>query len=121
MTNTLIISVRNLDAIADVLNTALEAGANEIWGIQFGVDDAESLDSQARALAMANARAKAEELAELANVIVGHVVSISEVIGAESYPVVAMSMAERGRGAASAVAPGELDILVRLQVVFAIE
>lgn len=116
--NTLVVKVRNLEAIGTVLDTAIEAGANNIWGVQFGIDDTEALESAARAAAVENARSRAAELSQLAGVSLGSILSISEVIGAQPYAAAGMAMAERSLGGGGPIAPGEMEVLVRLQVVF---
>ena len=61
--NMVSVTIRDLDGIDDVLQEAIEAGANEVHGIHFGVEKTEEPASEARRLASAQARTKAEELA----------------------------------------------------------
>lgn len=76
--NIVLVRVRNLDNLGELLDTAVQAGANVVHGIQMEVSDqAEQLD-QARQGAMADARQKAEQLAALANADLGEVITISE-------------------------------------------
>jgi uncharacterized protein YggE len=68
---------------------------------------------------MSDARDRAAELAELAGVQLGEVLSVSEVIGGSAAAVM---MAERaGGGGGGDVAPGELEMSTQVQVTFAIE
>mgnify|MGYP001150845571 CR=1 FL=1 len=73
--------------------------------------------SRARAEAVADARARAEELAELAGVELGDVLTISEVIGGGVMPVAYERAAMGGGG----IAPGELQLAMQVQVTFAIQ
>src|SRR5262249_16167493 len=57
----------------------VQAGANDIQGISFGVKDNQKLMDEARKLAIADARRKAELYAAEAGVRLGKVVRISEV------------------------------------------
>ena len=75
--NTVFITVRNLDQLGDLLGTAIDAGANSVNGISFDVSDKESVLSDAREQAVNNARAQAEELAGLAGVELGDVLSLN--------------------------------------------
>jgi uncharacterized protein YggE len=86
---------------------SLKAGASNVFGVSFSVSDESAWQSQARAAAMADARSRALELAGLAGVELGGVLSVSEVIGGVSVPV--MAVAERGMGGGG-IAPSELEL-----------
>ncbi|MCS7219705.1 MAG: SIMPL domain-containing protein [Anaerolineae bacterium] len=121
VSNMVQVTIRDLDAVASVLDAAIEAGANNIWGVNFSLEDSSAAESEARAKAMANARAKATELAELAGLKLGEVVSISESISSP-YPVMAFAAMERiGVGGSGPISPGELDFQASLQVVFEVQ
>lgn len=66
--NTLYITVRDLPALGKLLDTALKAGANSIYGISFDIADKQTALAQARDLAIADAKAKAEATAAAAGV-----------------------------------------------------
>jgi uncharacterized protein YggE len=116
VSNMLRVTVRNVDKAGDVLDAVVDAGANQIYGVTFTVSDETRWQSEAREKAMADAQARATELAGLAGVELGEVLSVSEVVG--STPVA--MMAERAFGGAG-IAPGELELGTQLQVVFAIQ
>ncbi len=120
VSNMVEVVIRDLDNIGAILDAAVEAGANSIWGVSFGLEDSSAAESEARAKAMANARAKAAELAKLAGVTLGDVVSVSEIIGG-SYPIVAFAAEVRGFGGSVPISPGELSIQTQLQVAFAVK
>jgi uncharacterized protein YggE len=82
VSNTVTVIVRDLTTLGQVLDTAITAGANNIYGVEFLLDDPTVARSAARKIAVGNAQATAEELATLAGVKVGKLLSISEVIGA---------------------------------------
>ncbi len=112
------VTIRDLDKVGDILDAAIEAGANNIYGVTFGVDDPKPYMKQAREKAAADARARAEELAALHDVAVGEVISISEVIGGFGATPPAASAAFGGGG--GPIPTGELDLTAELQVVYAI-
>lgn len=120
--NNVSVVVRDLDSLGTVLDAAIEAGANTIHGISFGLAEPEKLESQARELAVENALAKAQELAKLHGLAVGPVVSVSEVISggymASNFMRLASDMGYGG--GAGPVNPGELELSMQLQVVYAI-
>lgn len=119
VSNMVQVTIRDLTKITDVLDTAVKSGANNIWGISFGLDDTKSLEIQVREAAVQDARARAESLAALNGVKAGGVVSISEVIGGQSGPLYAAAEGRGGGG--TPVQPGEVTFSTQLQVVYAIE
>ncbi len=120
--NTVRVTVQDLDKLSSILDTAIDAGANAIHGISFSISDPSALETQARIKAVADAKAKAQELADLTGVRVGAVVSVSEVIGMGTYPAPVREMAAMGLGGgAGPISPGEMDYTVQLQVVYSIQ
>lgn len=75
--NTVNVTVRDLTRLGEMLDAVVKAGANSINGIQFDVKDRQKALSQARQLAIDNARAQAEEVATAAGVTLGPVQSIN--------------------------------------------
>jgi uncharacterized protein YggE len=117
VSNTLQVTIRDIEIVGEVLDAVVGAGANQVYGVQFTVADDEAWQSKARAAAVANAKERATELAELNGMELGDVLTISEVIGAGSMPVVAYERAAMGGG----IAPGELQLSTQVQITFAIE
>lgn len=68
----------DLDAVGEILDAAVGAGANRIDGLRFEVSNPEDLLSRARDAAWENAVGKAEQLADLAGAELGAVLSINE-------------------------------------------
>ena len=120
--NNVTVTVRDLDKIESILGAVIEAGANNIYGVNFSVADPSELRKQARAKAVEVAESKAAELAQLNGVAVGPVVSISEVVGSVGpfYNSAAYSVAE-GFGGGGPISPGELEFSVQLQISYAIQ
>lgn len=119
VTNTVTVTIRELTKVGNVLDSVVEAGANNIWGVSFGVDDDKAAVTEARGKAVADAQARAKELAGLTGVEVGSIVSMSEVVGGNSYPVAV----ERafGMGSDASVSVGEVEVTYQIQMVFALE
>src|SRR5436190_10473631 len=105
--NRVIIKVRDVTKVANVIDTLVGAGANEVGGINFIVTQASKALDEARAKAVADARRKAEIYAKAAGVTLGEPLSITEE-GAAPPVVFRSKMAAPMAGNAPApVAPGE--------------
>jgi uncharacterized protein YggE len=76
--NTVFVTVRDLDSLGEIMGTVVEAGANSIFGIQPDIADKTQALSEARRVAVEDAQAKAEELAQAAGVTLGEIQSINE-------------------------------------------
>ncbi len=113
------VTIRDLSKVGTVLDQVTQAGANNVYGVNFSIDDPAKLQADARAKAIADAQARADDLAKLSGVQRGDVLGISEVIGASPMPMAARSDMAVGDGAAP-VQPGELQVQVQIQVTYAI-
>jgi len=113
------ITVRDLTGLGTVLDAATAAGANSIQGISFDISDPAKLEAAARDAAMKDAENRAGQLARLASVKLGGVLSISESDGGpRSGGPVLRAAAFSG---APPVSPGELSIQVNVRVSYAIQ
>jgi uncharacterized protein len=117
-TNNVEVTIRNLDSAGKVLSAATSAGANQLYGIRFEIEDLAPLQAEARKKAVEDARARAERLAQLAGVKLGPAVSIVELDGGGAGPVPMMAMARMD--AAAPVERGELTISTTVQIVYAL-
>ncbi len=120
--NNLTVAVHDLKKIDAVLEATVNGGANNISGVMFDLSDPSKAKSDARQKAVADAKAKAEELAKLNGVKVGSVVSISEVIGGYAgayYDNTNRTFA--GVGGSGTVSPGQLELVVQLQITYVLE
>jgi hypothetical protein len=121
--NTVFVTVRDLETVGDLLDAAVQAGANSINGIQFDVADRTKALSAARQQAMADARTQAEELAQAAGVTLGQVMTISSYTGGTPIPIAY----GKGGGFAAAeaasvpVSAGQMILTVDVSVVYEIQ
>jgi uncharacterized protein YggE len=115
--NTANVTIRKIDQIAAVIDAAVGAGANNIYGINLGIADSTALQNDARTKAVADARQRAEALAKAAGMKVGRVISISEGFGAVPQPIFAAD----ARASSSAIQTGQLQVSAQVQVVYALE
>jgi uncharacterized protein YggE len=117
VSNQVLVTVRDITKVADVINAAVEAGANNLYGLDFSIDDHAALETTAREDAFADAQERATALATLAGVTLGEVQSITEMNNGGFFPPTA-DRAMGGGGAA--IQPGQLQVNVQLQVTFGI-
>jgi uncharacterized protein YggE len=120
VTNQVDVTVRDVAKLGDVLDKAVAAGANNVYGVNFSVDDPTKLQGVARANAIADAKARAQDLAGLTGVTLGDVISVSEVIGGPT-PVFAAAVGARSLAAPVPIQPGELEVTMNVQVTYAIK
>jgi len=118
--NAVRVKVRDLDLVGDLLDEATEAGANNIQGITFTIEDLRPFQEQAREMAVAEARSKAQQLAEAADVRLGDLLSLSEYIVGVPIRVERAPMAEGMGGGAPPISPGQLEITVQVQMSYEI-
>ena len=80
VTNTVKATVRDVEDMSKVVDGAVTAGGNaaRLQSIAFGIEDESKPMQEAREKAMADAKAKAEQLAKLGDVSLGAPVTISE-------------------------------------------
>jgi uncharacterized protein len=119
--NTVNVTVRDLSSLGQVLNAVVEAGANSIYGISFNVDDRSAAVAEARELAIQEAKAKAEVIAEAAGVQLGEIINISVYEGSMPVP---FYDAKGGAFAAEAevpIAAGTLTITMECNLTYAIK
>jgi uncharacterized protein YggE len=119
VSNTVRVTIRNLDIAGDVLSAAVAAGANVAGGIQFGLQDSSALYHQALALAINDAAGRAQSIAQALGKNLGTPVAVVENSGwfmpmarAEAF---AMGMAADG---SVPVQAGELTVTASVQVTY---
>ena len=125
VSNMVTAKIREIDNVGAIIDAVAIAGGDmtRIDGVSFSVDDPSAFYVAARQKAMVDAKAKAEQLAELAEVKLGKPTSISE----NAYfptPVYRQDFMEMAAGGAPAVetpiSPGEMEISLNVQVTYAI-
>ena len=122
VSNDLLVTVREIDEAAALIDAVVVAGGDfiRIDDISFTVDDPTLLYVEARALAVADAAAKAGELAELAGVRLGMATYISEGSRGQPPAPVMTEMAFMDDSVSTSISPGEVDIRVTVQIVYTI-
>jgi uncharacterized protein YggE len=125
--NTLSVTIRDLEwrqgmpseQVGQVIEAAIEAGANDIYGVSFSVEDATAAESEARVQAVQNANERANELAEATGKQVGEVIAISE--GVTFTPIGFTAFADesqRGGAGGVPIMGGTIEIEINVSVTY---
>ena len=121
VTNIVVAKIRQIDKAGTVIDAVAEAGGDLtcINGMSFSIDDPTPYYKEARAKAVEDAMAKAEQMADAADIKLGKLLYISE-----STPVSPIAVGDylfKAEGAAPSTTPisaGELEIQVTVQMVY---
>ena len=118
------VTVRDIESVGAVVDAATAAGATNVNGITFRVEDPTAAEAAARSAAVADARAKADQLAADAGVTIIGVISISESGGQQPQPRymerAAFDMAA-GDALATPVLPGQVELSINVYIQYEIE
>ena len=118
--NTVYVTMRDLSKIGNILDASVAAGANNIYGITFDVNDKEKATQDGRDKAMADALAQADQLAKAAGATVGPVQSITYYSSTPSpiyYDTKAVA-AGVGGGGSVPISSGQLTLTVTVNVIY---
>jgi uncharacterized protein YggE len=121
--NTLYVTVRDLQALPKILSEVVKSGANQIYGISFDVLDKTKAISEARKMAIDDAKANATEIATAAGIQLGKLISVNVYTTNSPTPMYEGKMGLGGGAAASnvPVAAGQLIITVNADLGFQIK
>lgn len=120
--NTVYVTIRDLKALGDLLDTAVQAGANTVNSVQFDVEKKDEALKQARIDAMKNAETQAKELADAAGLSLGEIRTINFT---DNQAPIFDGKGGGGGAAAEAAAvpiqPGQLSFTVNVNVTYALK
>jgi hypothetical protein len=124
VTNMVTARIRDMDGVGAIVDAVAVAGGDltRIDSIGFTIEDPSPYQDEAREKAVADAAAKAKQLAELAGIKLGKPVYVTENT-AYPYPVYRQDyFAEAAMSAAppTPISPGEMEISLNVQVAYAI-
>jgi len=117
--NMLSVNFRDLTKIGTGLQKAVNAGANNIYGISFTFADPISLQDEARTEAIKDAVKKANSMADAAGIKLGKIISINEV--SSSSPVIIRDYSKADASAAVPIQSGEIGLTVQVQIVYSLD
>ncbi|MGM0704791.1 MAG: SIMPL domain-containing protein [Bacteroidota bacterium] len=118
------VTLNEVDRVPVLVAAVIEAGANRVQSVEYGLQDRTEVRNQALEEAAQNAREKAERLAAALDVQIGAVRSIQE----QHFSFPRVSQVDRARATMmneaaedanpEAYAPGTIDVEARVAVVF---
>lgn len=112
------IQLNDLEKYEEIMSGLMDSGLNRIDGIEFGTSKQEELESQARKEAMLDAKEKATQLATAIGQETGPAVLIQEMGDGHFQPVYRVAGMASFDTAAKTIAPGEMEITVKVNVSF---
>lgn len=112
------VKVRDLPKIGEALEQSISAGANQINGVTFTIDEPSSLQDQARLKAIEDAKRKAEALASATGLKIIKVVSFSESGGTPPMMPYAGDAMYNQRKEVPQIESGSLDVEMNVSVTF---
>ena len=121
--NVVQVKIRDLGAVGRILDGALTAGANTIFGLQFTLDDPSRVEAEARALAVKAAASTAQQLAAAAGVRLGELASLTEDV-APRPPILPRMAGQTMAAAPMSMGPvesGQVEVVVNVEAHYRIE
>jgi hypothetical protein len=116
-TNSVSATIKQLARAGAVIDAAVDAGANQVYGPTLSRGDQSDLYAQALKAAVANARESAQALAAAANVSLGRVTAIVEGGGAPAPMPLAAAKAE---DASTPIEAGSQQVTATVSVTFSV-
>jgi uncharacterized protein YggE len=110
------VHAKDLDSAGHLVDVAVAAGANNVYGPSLSRSDADELADKALKDAVADARRKAEALADAAGGSLGQVISVSE--SGSAAPPMPYAARETALAADVPIEPGTQEIQSSVVVVF---
>jgi len=117
--NSVSVTLRNLETAGSILDQVVQAGANRVNGIQLAVSDTTKLLSQARALAVVDAQAKAKEFTDAAGMFLATPITINESGGFQGGTA-RVAVAEAFADSSVPIAAGESSVSVNVSITYEI-
>jgi uncharacterized protein YggE len=119
-TNTVKVTVRNLASVASVVDDSITAGATTVSDISFRLNDPTTVQAQARKLAMADARTKADALTSAAGVSVKGVAEITETTSQPTPVYYSGALDAKAAAVSTPIQTGTTDVVVQVTVSYLI-
>lgn len=115
--NTVSVRTEDLSLVAPVIDAALEAGANQLEGVSFGLQDDQAVKQQALRRAIEEARGKAAAMASALGVELDAIISVTEEPGFVREPRMEISRAMAIQSAPeTSISPGEVSVSASVSI-----
>lgn len=116
------IQIKDLSKYETIMAGLIDAGANQINGVQFKSSEIEKYESEARKKAVQNAQKKAADYAQALGQNVGTAIVVSEnstqAVFPRVYQMKAAAYAESASAADETLAEGEIEITANINITF---
>ena len=122
--STVRVKVRDINQISSMIQTGLDAGATNVFGLTFGIDDSSELEAEARLRALDDAEDRAQQLANALGKTLGEPIIVSELVAGSPLGFVSEAALFRGIGGGGGgppLSPGELTVGVQVDLMYAVE
>lgn len=117
--NGVTVKVRDLSRLATAVDAVAQAGADEVSGIAFGLQDPQDAENAARRDAVHKLQAQAQLYAGATGLRLQRLVTLAETGGYSPQPPrPMMAMAMRAKEASTPVEAGELDVQVQVRATY---
>ena len=118
------IKVRDLTKVSAVLDGLVSAGANQVNNLGLQIENPDELQTQARQMAIDNAKKKADELEKQVGISLGRIVNFSENSAGSPIPMYydlkSQASGMGGGGPAPEISNGQNDITVDVTITYQI-
>ncbi len=125
VSNRLMVTVTDVDKVGDIIDTAVNAGANEVQSVSFTLSDDARQDAREQALenAVESARSDVDTLAGILDVTILGPVEVTTSGGnvVTPYPLpyaAAVKEYEMGRSESTSILPGDISVTAYVQMVY---
>jgi len=118
--STIQVNVNDVEKVGEILEASIDNGANNIYGLSFGIQDTSSLASEARIGALDDARQRAEQIAQKLGVTLGEVQSVVEISGSSVVPYFEAPGYGMGGGGQPPISEGSMTVTISVQVTYKI-
>lgn len=117
--NSVTVRMRDIAGLGALLDKLIASGSNELGGISFSREDMTATENEARVKAVADARRRAEIMAEAAGMQLGPLMALSDVVMDNgTMPMPRMAMAAEAKMGAAPIEAGELAVTTSVTAVY---
>lgn len=121
VSNMLSVTVRDLSRIGDLIDVAVDAGANQMYGLSFTSSESNAAYQKALTRAVEDAAAKAQVLCNAANVTLGDLLHIDAQQSGYNYGVSNVYLAKTEDAAGAGIVSGDVQVSATVTLTYEIK
>lgn len=115
------VRTKDIGKIADLIDAAIDAGANNVQGVSFDIEDKRKLRQRALTIAVKKAQGKAQAIADALGSKLGQATSASESVDVYMPESRNMVVAQRAKQSSTPIEPGETTVSAQVKVVYSLQ